>query len=96
MEGASLADEPYAIERRALCLTVESETVELELAPASSCVNPVLELEGAQEELLAVRQDGQLLDAGQYRWDGRTLWLSARFDQPTTFELQFADGTRTE
>jgi hypothetical protein len=94
-DGATPAAQPYAIERRALCLAVEDETVAVTIAPSEWCVNPVLELQGAPGRLRQVRQDGQSLTTDRYRWDGATLWLNARLDEPTTFELQFG-GARDE
>jgi len=94
--GAAVGPDPYAIERRALCLTVEDDTVTVTLTPSGWCVNPVLELEGAPQRLREVRQNGQRLDSERYRWDGAVLWLDARFDQPATFELEFGDSARDE
>jgi len=94
--GATPATQPYAMDRRALCLTVDDETVAVTITPSEWCVNPVLELDGAPQRLREVRQNGQSLDSDRYRWDGATLWLDARFDQPTTFELAFGDSVRDE
>ena len=43
-QGARPAAEPYAPERRALCLTVENPSVTITITPDGHCVNPVFEL----------------------------------------------------
>ena len=87
-EGATPASPPYATERRALCLTVNRETVDVTITPSGCCINPVLELTGAPQTLRTVLQDGEPLDAEQYRWGGATLWLNVSLDRPTTFRLE--------
>jgi len=96
LQGATPAAQPYAIERRALCLTVDKKTIEVAITPSGWCVNPVLELTGAPQTLRAVQQDGGALDPDQYRWDGGTLWLNVSLDRPTTFRLEFAEGAGTQ
>ena len=90
--GAEVAPQPYAPERRALRLTVQSKTVAITITPAGCCVNPVFELKDAPETLSAVRLDDRPLAADRYRWDGATLWLSANLDRPATLKLEFADA----
>ena len=81
----------YAQDRRALCLDVEGDNTNVEIAvsPAAFCVNPVFELRGAPKTLASVRLGNEVLDAGQYAWDGKTLWLNATLNQPTTLKLEF-------
>ena len=43
-QGARPAAEPYAADRRALCLTVENPSVTITITPDGHCVNPVFEL----------------------------------------------------
>jgi len=90
-QGAKVAGEPYAPERRALRLTVEDNTVTITITPAGRCVNPVFELANARKTLSSVRLDDQPLAADRYRWDGATLWLSANLARPATLKLEFAD-----
>ena len=46
-QGAQVAAEPYAPERRALRLTVQNKSVAITIIPAGRCVNPVFELKDA-------------------------------------------------
>jgi hypothetical protein len=82
----------YAQDRRALCLDIDSDNkgVEIAISPSAFCVNPVFELRGAPKVLASARLGNQVLDAGQYAWDGKTLWLNATLNQPTTLKLEFA------
>jgi hypothetical protein len=92
VQGAELdADSYYAQDRRALCMTMQGvhKPVEITLTPAGWTVNPVFEIKNAPKTLRGVRLNNQVLDAGQYRWDGSTLWLSANLSQPTALQLDF-------
>ena len=92
--GAKVEAEPYAIARRALCLTVENKAVAIAVTPSGRCVNPVFELRGAPGALREVRWNDELLPADRYRWDGATLWLVANLDRPATLALTFSDAAK--
>ncbi len=83
--------ELHVPERRASRITVEANTVVIRIKPADRCVNPVFELTDAPKALLSVRLSDRPLSRDQYAWDGRTLWLNANINEPTTLELQFGD-----
>jgi hypothetical protein len=91
-EGATVRSAPRVPERRALYLTVQNKKVKIAITPAGLCMNPVFELKGALRSVRAVRLNQRSLREEQYRWDGSTLWLSARLHQPTTLDLEFTDG----
>jgi hypothetical protein len=91
IQGARLDAEPYVPERRALRLMVEDKTVTLMLKPAAACVNPVFELSDAPKTLAGVRLAGRLLDAKEYAWDGKTLWIKATIARAASLRLDFAD-----
>ena len=76
------AAEPYAPERRALCLTVENNSVTITITPAGHCVNPVFELKDAPKTLLAVRLNDQPLIGGPISL-GRRNTLAQRQPRPT-------------
>ncbi len=90
VQGATLAAEPYAPERRALCLNVENNAVVVKITPVGHCVNPVFELKGAAKTLAAIRLNDRPLAAREYRWDGATLWLNVHLDRPATLALDLA------
>ncbi len=90
VRGARLEANSYVPERRAMRLVVEEPAVTIAIKPATVCVNPVFELAAAPKTPARVKLDGRPLDAGQYAWDGRTLWLDATIRRPTVLSLQFA------
>jgi hypothetical protein len=78
-------------ERRAHRIAVEANTVGIRIRPIARCVNPVFELADAPESPLSVKLSDHPLPRDHYAWDGRTLWLNANIDEPTTLELQLAN-----
>ena len=76
-------------ERRAIRLVVEEPTVTIQIKPAAACVNPVFELAAAPQTLAQVELGGRLLDAKEYAWDGRTLWINATLTVETPLHLVF-------
>jgi hypothetical protein len=89
IQGARLAAEPYSPERRAMQLIVEAAQVTLTIKPAPRCVNPVFELVEAPGALTGVQLAGRNLDAKEYAWDGKTLWIKATLAQDTPLRLEF-------
>lgn len=89
LTGARKDAEFSAPERRAMRLVVENRAVTIAIKPHGWCVNPVFELQDAPNELKRVTLDGSPLDPARYAWDGKTLWLDARFDRPTAIGVQF-------
>ena len=77
VRGARLDTEPYVPERRAIRLIVQDKTVTITIKPAAACVNPVFELLEAPKTLARVRLANRLLEAKEYAWDGKTLWIKA-------------------
>jgi Concanavalin A-like lectin/glucanases superfamily len=92
-EGARLQSPDYNTERRATLLTVEKPVVSLTIKPTTPCVHPVFELQGAQKTLSRVELNGRVLDAPDYAWDGRTLWLNATLRNDTTLRLVFESSS---
>lgn len=90
LEGARLEADSYAPERRAIRLVVEADRVTINVRPSVPCVNPVLELVGAPSGDITVHLGDRLLDAKEYAWDGKTLWLNATLVQGTQVRLDFA------
>lgn len=91
LDGAKRDSDMYVPERRSLCLVVEKKTVRIKITPDSWCVNPVFELKNAPKQLKEVKLEGKALPADKYAWDGHTLWVNARMDEPETLELQFSE-----
>lgn len=87
--GARLDTEPYAPERRASRLIVEDKTVTITIKPDVACVNPVFELSEAPKTLVRIRLAGRLLEAKEYAWDGKTLWIKATVLRDTALQLEF-------
>jgi hypothetical protein len=97
VQGARLDAEPYVPERRAMRLIVEDKSVAITIRSAAGCVNPVFELLEAPKTLVSVRLGGHPLQAKQYAWDGKTLWLNAVVTQDTPLQLEFgAPSFRTQ
>jgi hypothetical protein len=90
-EGAKLQSPAYNTERRATLLTVEKPVVTLKVKPATPCVHPVFELQGAPKVLSRVELNGRKLTATDYAWDGHTLWLNTTLPHETTLRLTFSD-----
>ncbi|MEO6435932.1 MAG: hypothetical protein ABIP55_09240 [Tepidisphaeraceae bacterium] len=88
--GARIHADGYVPERRAVRLIADGVAgVMLKLTPNGSCAHPVFELDKAPPKLKTVTLDGRALDAGQYAWDGRVLWLRLTFDKPVQIGLEF-------
>ena len=69
----------------------EAKTVTVTIKPAVACVNPVFELSNAPKTLSRVRLADHLLDAKDYAWDGKTLWLGATVAKTAALQLEFGD-----
>ena len=93
VEAARLATERYSPERRAVQLIVEAARVTLTIKPAPHCVNPVFELIGAPATLAGVQLAGRNLDAKEYAWDGKILWIKANMAQDTPLQLDLGGPT---
>jgi hypothetical protein len=94
VKGARLEAQSYVPERRALRLVVQDKTVTVAFNPIIPCVNPVLELAGAPATLARITLGGRALGAGDYAWDGKTLWLNATIEGPQELQLEFAKAAR--
>jgi len=92
LSGARFEAEPYSPERRAICLSAESQTVLITIRPAVSCVNPVFEFSATPGELVRVELSDRALQPGQFAWDGQVLWLNTEIREPTPLRLEFADN----
>lgn len=91
LKGAKYDLEIYASERRAFCLVATNNNVAILIKPDKWCVNPVFEFKDAPGKLLKVKLENQALTPDQYAWDGKTLWLKAKINQPETLELNFSE-----
>jgi len=91
VEGARVAFDGYATERRAIALDVDGPSIAITIKPEVACVNPVFELIGAPSGELSVRRDGVALAREAFAWDGRTLWLDATLVSPTRLDLTFGE-----
>ena len=89
VQGARLDAEPYVPERRAIRLIVQDKTVTITIKPAAACVNPVFELLEVPKTLARVRLANRLLEAKEYAWDGKTLWIKATVLRDTPLQLEF-------
>jgi len=90
LTGARVDLPSYAQERRAMRLIADSPFIEIKVKPATHCVNPVFEIAGASGQLTEVTIDGESLAAGDFAWDGATLWVRARIDaKGATIGLRF-------
>ena len=92
LTGASLAPEPFVLERRAIGLVAESPTIRITLIPSEVCVNPVFEIGSTVGDLGSVTVDDRSLPAEKWSWDGKTLWIDATFRDPVVLQLQFGKG----
>ena len=92
VQGARAEAESYLPERRAMRLVVDEPVVTIQVKPATPCVHPVFELDGAPKTLARVELAGRLLDGKEYAWDGRTLWLNATLTRDTALRLVFSDA----
>ena len=90
-EGARLQSPSYNTERRATLLTVEKPVVTLTIKPTTPCVHPVFELQGAPKILSRVELDSRVLAAGEYAWDGRTLWVNHTLRHEAALRLTFSE-----
>ncbi len=89
LQGAHLDLDSYAPQRRAMRLVVEDPAVAITVKPSVPCVNPVFELLDAPKTLASVALGQQTLTPNDYAWDGRTLWIKADIDSPSTLRLEF-------
>jgi hypothetical protein len=89
-EGARLQSPSYNTERRATLLKVEKPVVSLTITPSTPCVHPVFELHEAPKTLSRVKLNGRELNAADYAWDGRVLWLNATLRKQSQLRLEFA------
>jgi hypothetical protein len=89
-EGALLQSPSYNTERRATLLNVESPIVSLTITPYTPSVHPVFELHEAPKTLSRVKLNGRELNAADYAWDGRVLWLNATLRKQSQLRLEFA------
>jgi hypothetical protein len=92
LQGAHLDREPYRPERRAIGLVAEEKAVTIGLTPATACVNPVFEISQAPKSLVRVELEARPLEAKEYAWDGKTLWISATITRAATLRLVFSDS----
>jgi hypothetical protein len=91
-EGARLQSPSYNTERRATLLNVEKPVVSLTITPSTPCVHPVFELQDAPKTLSRVELNGRGLNANDYAWDGRVLWLNSTLREPANLRLTFHDA----
>lgn len=89
LQGARLAFESYAPERRAVRLVVEDATAAIAIQPKARWINPVFELIGAPKNLDSVAIGDRSLPREDYAWDGETLWLNGDIDSPEAIEINF-------
>ena len=94
VQGARLSADSYSPERRAISLTIESETVSIIITPSGRCVNPVFELLRSPKNLMGVKLGTRQMNSKDYAWDGHTLWLNASFDDRTQLQLTFRHSPR--
>ncbi len=94
VRGARIELESTVPERRAIRLVVLEPLVEITVKPTVKCVNPVFELAGAPGQLRSVALSGRVLNAKEYAWDGKTLWLSVDIDRPEKIQLGFSKAAR--
>jgi len=74
---------------RSFGVTLDSRKVRLELHPRDICVNPAFEFSGHGGELTGVRLGGDPVPRGNYRWDGKLLWLAAKLTRQSVLQLEF-------
>jgi hypothetical protein len=91
MTGAKQDQELYSSERRAMCLIVENKKVTITIKPDGWCVNPVFELKNAPKKLKEIKLEGKALQTDKYAWDGNTLWLNVKINQPEILQLLFKE-----
>ncbi|HEY5564244.1 MAG TPA: hypothetical protein VIL33_01550, partial [Rhodothermia bacterium] len=90
LSGAEFALPSYAPERRAVRLVAQGPTIAMRIVPSSCTMNPVFEVQGAEEKLERITLDGRVLPADSYAWDGATLWVNALIDSNgASLELKF-------
>ena len=65
----------------------------IHIQPGTACVNPVFELTGGGKKLTRVALAERDLSAGEFAWDGQTLWLRATLTQETPLRLEMDDGS---
>lgn len=92
VEGAQVAFDGYAVERRSMTLVVDKPSIAIAIKPQAACVNPIFELIGAPGGKLSIERDGVALKPEAFAWDGRTLWLDATIAEPSTVKLNFDES----
>jgi len=95
IQGAKLDLDSYSPERRAYRLRVEESVVKINIKPKPKvvCRNPVFELVGAPGMLAKVSLGEQVLKAGDYAWDGGTLWVNADIAKASLLQLAFSKNS---
>jgi hypothetical protein len=91
LTGAKQDQEPYSFESRAMRLVVDNKNVTIKIKPEGWCINPVFELKNAPKKLQEIKLEGKPLPTDKYAWDGNTLWLNAKINQPEMLQLLFKD-----
>jgi hypothetical protein len=89
LTGAKQDQEPYSFESRAMRLVVDNRKVTIKIKPDGWCVNPIFELKNASKKLQEIKLGGKVLPTDKYAWDGNTLWLNTKINQPIILELRF-------
>jgi hypothetical protein len=91
VRGARLDAEAYVPERRAIRLIMEDKAVTITMKSPVPCVDPVFELAEAPKTLASARLGDRRLDAKEYAWDGKALWLGTTIANAVPLRLEFAD-----
>ena len=94
LHGARLAFGGYQPERRAILLDATAREVQINVKPATRCVNPVFEFAQNLPRDVRITLAGQPVAAERYAWDGRILWLDATIETPTDLRVTFGDPDR--
>jgi hypothetical protein len=90
LTGGRLNTPSFAPERRAIRIVVEASSVQINVIPQTSMMNPVFELQDAPKTLSGISIDGKHLPPDAYAWDGSTLWTQAHISENgATIRLQF-------
>jgi hypothetical protein len=89
LTGATTDLESYSPERRAIRIRATDKLVTVTLKPVVPCVNPVFEIASAQGTLTRVIRDGRDLNARDYSWDGKTLWINETVRGDGQLQLEF-------
>ncbi len=96
LEGARLALNPYAPERRAIRLTASESEITLTIKPDVPCVSPVFEWMEPRQGAIDVTLDGQPVAGERFAWDGSVLWLNVTIDRVAKLSIRFRMGARSK